>query len=231
MIGVLSHGGNARLPINPYQGKTLYFFGDSITAGLNATSNTLHWTTRFCQYLRATQSNLAEQGSTMEHQIPYNPLGTDDMIDRIGNIPVYNSLTMGLLTIAYGMNDWGSSGKWPNYNPTNYIADYTIVLNAAISNGWPVSKILIVSPSYILDAASTFFQDALGGAAPTRNGMLDFISAALTVSTTFNTKYCNTYNVFIPNTPSDLITAEGVHPNDAGHLLIARTLYDYIVSF
>ncbi len=216
-----------------FDGKIIYIFGDSISVGYVAVPFPDNgWTYHLTSAFNSIQSNHSVQGSTMEERTPSEPLGSPSMQSLLDDIPTYQGSTDAILIFAYGMNDWGSSGAYPDYNPTNYILDYTTAIHTAIDKGWPVTHILCVGPSYILDQAFTFYHDALGGTPPSRSDMLDFIAACQTVANSFGVKYIDTYTVMENNTPSSLINAaDGVHPVNAGHLLIYQTIYDYLINF
>lgn len=207
---------------------SLVFSGNSITVGYPLADESDRYTSVLTAMLGGTEINYGISSSTLEKRSPVDPIccGTN-LLDRLSEIPTYTS-SYSLLCFMYGMNDWGYNGT--NYNPTNYVTDYTAAIENALSKGWPPGRILILSPTYPLDAAFAFYNGINGSnAAPTRSVMLAFVEAAESVATATGVRYLDLYQPMAANTPSGLVSADGVHPNEAGHLFIAQTIYNYLM--
>jgi lysophospholipase L1-like esterase len=224
VLGIIKTGST----INPYAGKNMYYYGNSITYGYPLSDLTKRWSTVLSGMLSATEVNHGISSSTLEKRTPLNPIccGTN-MLDRLVEIPTKTSGD-GLAVFMFGMNDWGYNGV--NYNPTNFIADYQTVINNALSKGWAASDILIISPTYPTDAAFPFYDERNStNSAPTRAAMLDFQSACQTVATNNGCMFYNMYNAMAAQSNlSSMILSDGVHPNVTGHQFIAQSIYNFL---
>lgn len=216
-----------RVDATPVYTGNLYFIGNSITIGYPLADESDRYSTLLTAILGGTEFNYGISSSTLEKRSPVDPIccGTN-LLDRLSNIPVKTAGNH-LLVFMFGMNDWGYNGT--NYNPTNYITDYTTAINNAIAKGWPTSRILVLSPTYILDEAFSFY-DGINGSnlAPDRDRMLDFVDATGVIATNTGVKFMDLYHAMEAATPSLLIGADGVHPNEDGHIFIANAINAYL---
>ncbi len=216
------------LPVNICSFKSNIYFGDSITQGLYGTPP---WTTVLSAYLNATEINLGEQGTTMQHRVPYNELASFDMVSRIGEIPVYYASVYGIMVISYAMNDAPISAVFPNYSPQHFTDDARTVIQAAKANGWPANRILIQSLSYMTDAAFAFFENVLGPPPATRSTFTAYIAAARNAAQIEGTLFYDTYTPMSELPYADgYISLDGVHPLTTGHRVIANNLYKYLLT-
>lgn len=206
-----------------FVGKNLYICGNSLVVGLGATSGPLKWSNIASLMLGATEVNHGISSSTMEKRSPVDPIvGGVNALDRLSDIPTYNASTDSWLISAYGMNDWGYTGA--NYNPANFQTDYATWIANAVSKGWPLNRILIISPSYVTDAAFTFYSSITGLTAPTRQRMLDFVAASKNVARAGGVQWFDMYNYMRLNGGNTLLTTDGVHPNDKGYRVYANAI-------
>jgi len=205
-------------------GKTVTFFGDSYTAGFGPTTALERWTTQFCQFFGAIENNLGVSGTTLEKRSPQDWSGsTPNMVDNVASIPT-KTASGGLLVFAYGLNDVGYNGG--QYNTTNYITDYTTVINAAIAKGWDVKQILLIAPYYINSTGYANYTTQ-NGTVPDATRHLAFVDATATVASTFGTLYLDIYRKQLLNDIT-LLIADGIHANTAGHLYIANEVGSYL---
>src|ERR1051325_2492397 len=121
----------------------IFYFGDSITIYTGASDSTKSWTYLVSKALGLTSRNYGSSGAVLEKRSPLNPTGTTNMVDEISLIPTYSAGTTQWLIFSFGINDWNYAGT--NYTPTNFITDYTTVMNAVVSKGWPMSRVIITS--------------------------------------------------------------------------------------
>jgi len=205
-------------------GKTIVFFGDSYTVGVNASVTAKRWTSVLCQYTGAIEDNHGVSGTTLEKRATIDWAASPNMVDNATNIPT-KVTGKNLLVFAYGLNDIGfTSGS---YTSTNFVTDYTTVLNTAISKGWDPSQILILSPYFIGSAGYTTYAGLSGTPAPTQARHLQFVAAARQVAGTFGTLYLDIYNQQRLNDQT-LFGADGLHPNDAGYAYIANQVFAFL---
>jgi lysophospholipase L1-like esterase len=220
-----------------FSGKDFYIFGDSITNGVGASDSAHRYSTLLCQMLGATEHNFGIDSSTLQKRTPVNPLVPGiNMLDRLGDIPTKVG-SIAALMFFFGMNDWGvnsvSSCSSTDYCPANYVSDYQTVINACTAKGWSASEIIILSPSYPLDQAFTFYGGINGGRGnPTRAAMLNYQDAALSVANTNSTLFLNMYNAMLGsgNVTSLVKSTDGVHPNDDGHSFLAMTIFSFLTA-
>lgn len=190
-------------------------FGDSITVGIGASPVSQRWSTLFCNQYGLTETNMGISGTYLENQ---SPIVAQNMVTRIASIPVKTSSHRWLI-FAYGINDQNLNA--PNYTTTNYISDYTTVLNAALAQGWTGASIILVAPSYIVPGT---YASVMGFPVsdPTRHQ--SFITATQTVATTFGAFFANPYSVMAAEGAGLLISSDALHPNNGGHRVLAATV-------
>lgn len=201
------------------KGGTIYFFGDSYTAGSGATSSDLRWTTKFAKYFGATEVNKGIAGATLMKRTPIDYMGADNMVDRVSEIPA-KTAAIKMLVFAFGLNDMGQTAA--AYTTANYKTDYATVINNAISKGWKARQILIVPPYYIGQDGYDRYAVITGNPAPTKQRHLSFIQASKEVAEQFGTMYWDIYNDQVNNNTT-LLVSDGIHPNDAGYDYIFRS--------
>lgn len=112
-----------------------------------------------------------------------------------------------LITIGVGMND--------ATNQAVSVTDYTANLNGMIDTirlYRPNVEIILCAPNNTSDSARTPY-------------IASYRTAMQSVATNKNTLFCDFSQAF---TDTATYTADGVHPNDAGHELIKNVLYPII---
>jgi len=206
------------------KGKNVYFFGDSYTSGATVLKK-YRWTTIFSKALGANEVNFGVQGTTMEKRVPINYINSPNMVDNIVNIPVKTTAD-GLLVIAFGLNDLGQTAA--AYNTTNYITDYSTVLDSAIARGWSDSSILLVSPYWIGQLGYNAYATLTGNPAPTLSRHLSFIEATKTVASTYNTLFINIFNDQLNNDTTLINSTDHIHATEAGNAFIAFDILKYL---
>lgn len=208
--------------------QTIYFFGDSYTVGIGATSNYYRFSTVLSRLLGQTENNNGVSGSTMEKRSPvdYGGALAVNMQDRLSSIPTYVAGTTKWLVTLYGINDWRYDGG--SYSSTNFQTDYTSYLTyATATKGWPANRIVVTSLPY-LDPAN--YSTVAAAGTPNQTTMDAFNAATLAVSASFGTKYADIYNVMKNHGGAILITTDKLHPNNIGHNTIALAIANAIVD-
>lgn len=206
---------------------TVYFFGTSVTVGVGASSNAYRYSTLVAQKTGAIEKNFGISSEVLENRTPINFYGAAlNMVQDTNAIPVYNSLSR-YLCFEFGIND--ARATFTNYNTTNFIADYTTVLNHAINIcGWPANRIVIISPSVV--ALSQAASDSAAYSMPsawTKARYASFDTACQTVATNFGAKFVDIYQAEENSFNTAMINApDSIHPNNAYHHFNA----DFIVS-
>lgn len=199
-----------------------YFFGNSITLGYLLPSTRFRWSTLLSEYYGYTENNFGLSGSYLEKRTPVDPTGAANMVDRIPLIPAYS--TGSLLVFMYGINDINFVSA--NYNTTNFVSDYTTVLDTAIARGWSGSDILLITPTYV---SPTSYQSVLGNPAATKTRQMSFDSCVQVLSTTYSTKYFDSYTWMEQNGGKSLFNqSDSLHPNIDGHNVIFNGIVNAI---
>jgi lysophospholipase L1-like esterase len=185
--------------------KSSYFFGDSISGGVGADPVSNRWANRIAAFLGDTEINKGVTGTTMSNVGPYAP----SMISNVNEIHTYNSTNHNYLFFAYGCND----GLFGN-TTTQYSTDYnTVLTNAITTKGWPLNKIVVISP---------FIQNST---ANTQN--FPFVTAAAAVAAGKGVLYFDAYQYMMDNGGVlELVSDDNLHPNNLGHTVIAKGLFE-----
>lgn len=230
---VVTNGGN-RLTISdslyvnvtalpPSGGKKMVVFGDSWGAG-SVTTDTLHDFVNLVGKAMGYQIiNYSVSGSFLEKRTPVNPFGgaTTNMIDEISLIPTY-STAWGLAIIEFGVNDWNYGGT--NYTPANYQTDYTTVLNAFVSAGWPPSKILICGIGFISPA---LYGTQGANVTLTQANLFSFNTSAQAVATSFGTMFFDAFP-WMQNNGGIANLGNPIHYGNTGHYWYAQGILNIL---
>ena len=173
------------------------FYGDSVTAGSNASVTANRWTSVFSGLQSIMEVNFGIAGTTMV-QHPTTPTGTS-MFERMSTIPNYIGSNK-YLFFAYGTNDAGSP---LTFTTTLFETQYNAVIAHAKSKGWPASKIKLL----------TIFRRDDTNEIPYNAKLIDIA--------TFNgVQLIDSASVLASN-PA-LYMSDSLHPNDAGHSAMAN---------
>lgn len=195
----------------------IWFFGDSITTGAYVNVGQ-SYTTLVAAALGLTENTFGVSGATLEKQTPLNPTGGTNMIDRISTIPTKGSSDK-YIVFLFGINDWQYGGT--NYNPTNFITDYTTIINATIAKGWSANQIYITSlPNNLQSFYNTV---GSGGGTLTQASKTAFNTACQTIATNTGVNLVEIDN-YVTNRGGDINQANTVHPNALGHALISKAI-------
>ena len=193
---------------------TMTFFGDSWTAGLGLPNQSLKWTTLVANYLGYVENNAGLSSSTLMKQIIIDPYGAQNMVDRIPLIPYYS--VGDKLVFAYGLNDVRWNGA--NYTTTNFVTDFTTVIDSAIGRGWSGDNIIFVSTGYI---PPTSYVSSGGNPVPTLARQTSFDSCINVLANTYGALYYDAYNFMVNNGARALMQSDSIHPNTQGDKVYA----------
>jgi len=202
---------------------TIYFFGDSYTAGSGATSG-YRWTTLFSYRMGCVEKNMGVAGTTLQKRVPIDYMSSPNMIDNLPNVP-QKSFKIKMLVFAFGLNDMGQTA--PAYNVTNYKADYDSVMHYCINKGWSSNEILIIPPYWIGTAGYAAYASITGNAAPTLQRHLDFVFATQETATKWGTLYFDIFTAQLRN-DTTLISGDNIHPTDDGYKYIEFAISKYV---
>lgn len=213
---------------NPFRaGKTdsVYFFGDSYTAGSGASQTQFRWTSLFAFRMGCVEVNYGVAGGTLEKRVPVDYQSAPNMIDLLPLVPV-KAFNRKMLVFAYGLNDMGQTA--PAYNTTNYKTDYDSVIHYCVNKGWQPNEILIIPPYWIGYAGYQVYATITGNAAPTVQRHTDFVFATQQTATKWGTMYFDIFNDQLRNDTTLISSVDHIHPTDAGYEYIEWDISKYI---
>ena len=204
-------------------GKTIHFYGNSITEGVDASpQSTNRWTTLFCGVRGATEDNHGVSGMTL----CTNPCGTG-FVSSV--IPVYNPATDGALFIDFGTNDIGYAGNGVFISTDLFRTTIRAVLSTAVDvKAWERLKVVVVSPYYAL-SYNAFIGGCFGNInnAATQNRADSFNNIVLEESRAKGVRVIDAMNGMraLNNT---YYSTDSLHPNNAGHAFIANMVNQHL---
>lgn len=198
---------------------SLAIFGDSISVGLNATMPDRSW-----PYLLARRAGIKNlrnhaiagtmlQSSPLAHGNPRPDNGLSRWRVLVSPQPAH------ALAILYGYNDARYVAAPHSVNVDAFSRDYRSLLEDLLATGYR-DRIVLGSPPYIPDAGLALGTPGFAG--QTRQGFLAHVAAVKTLATDFSLFYAPVYEATAAHPDGDLASADIVHPNDAGHAIIAE---------
>ena len=196
-------------------------FGDSITFGVDASDAAHRWLNIVsAAYGAGTPLNQAISGTVLQNSPDSGGSPrVDNGRDRFAAALLGANIRDGLF-LAYGFNDARYTGRPADFNVTQYAADYREVLSGLLEGGaYNPAKIWIISPYYITDTGLA--TGSAGFTGQTRAGFEAFVAAAASVAQSFGTRYVDMYQYMLANGGASLISADNIHPGDAGMAVIA----------
>lgn len=143
--GKIVQGGDTAYRFSPYL--LSYFFGNSITAGSAITPQYYRWPTRVANGTNTLEKNYGIGGTRMVSLVS----GDSAMQERTFLIPTYSATRDAYLFFAYGTNDAVTG----SIDTATFRSVYYGVIDDATGKGWPVSRIVVVSPGFFIHSNST----------------------------------------------------------------------------
>lgn len=225
-IGKVAAGPGEEAPVDTligpsitWSGKTTVFLGDSWTNGIAASDNAHRYTTLFAAGKGTTEVNNGVNGVTAS---PDSCAGYTYY--SLSYIPTYNSGTHAALFINLGLND---IGKNVNYqSPERFDSAYNAIILNAVSKGWPLNRIFIFTPGYVIDY--TAWVGACGISAASSSRALAFNAKIQALATSYGCNYVDIYTPMSTNLNSSYYDAGKAHLNDSGMDWLADWLLAHI---
>jgi lysophospholipase L1-like esterase len=203
-------------------GNDVYFRGDSITWGVGATTTADRWTS-----LLSASKGWSEQNFNYSGYVISNP-GACVIRPQWDFTTIPNKTTsMKYLFIAFGVNDHFLADS--NINASQYQAAIEAAIDHAVgTKGWQNRRIIILPP-YFTNAdnrvqANYCFPPTITDATRKAN----FVASAKAAANSRGANYYDVYQRMADNGGNSL-TTDGIHPNDAGYIVIANGLNSYIL--
>lgn len=189
------------VPNTNWQGKTITVAGDSISTG--------GWVSTLGNMTGATINNLSVSGTTLTSGIISNVEEISDESD--------------LIIVFGGTNDYwhkGVSIGTSAYEDGTYLGALNTILNT-LKTEHSDAEYLFIFPYDQTFSGSSSSEDFGKGS------LDDFRAAFIEFCTTNNVNYID---LGATEFDSSQHTSDGVHPNTAGHNIIAQEVYDYITN-
>lgn len=219
-------------PINPFDmtetPSTVTTFGDSITAGSNASDAAHRWTALLAAERGHTLNNQGIAGTVLQNSADSGGSarannGRDTFVSRLlgGNASAY-------YVIQYGTNDLRYTAAPATLNLANFIVDYREILNGLAENGKSPRSITLGSPPWFPDAG--YASGTTGFTGSNRTVHEQFVQAVADLAEEYGTKYADIYTYMRDGGTSGLIDTDQIHPTDAGHARI-KAIYSANTTF
>lgn len=216
-LSTLKYGDSIEKPFD-FNGKTIQFYGDSITAGVISgehESTDKGYAALFCEKVGATMRNSAVSGSTTAQKT------ANSVYDVVTNA---SSITADYIIVAGGTNDYYNQVPIGTYNSTDPTTFYGALngICEALQTKAPNAPVIFITP---INKPS----------APTATTKLyeldDYRNTIFEVATTYGYSVVNGASLGFPNkhganlnTFSYKMIFDGVHPTADGHKMYARSL-------
>lgn len=190
---------------------TSFYYGYSVTAGLNATAPSLRWTTIVSSKTNVFEINRGVSGTTLQ----LVTAGDSSLQDRMTNMPVYRK-TFKYLFIEEGINDCDLGLSLTTYGP-----EYITILNyLKITKGWPANKIIVLTPSII--GMNTYGKN--------NTNLLPFAAANIAAAKATGVQYVDVNKYMLQFGQKGLIVSgsDSIHTTNYGHAIEAQAILDRI---
>ncbi|MEA1848939.1 hypothetical protein U9K52_08455 [Chryseobacterium sp. MHB01] len=208
-------------------GKDIYFFGDSITLGVNAS---ITYSSIVTDAFNGTfvEGNgtvgFANSGATMMKQNPVNVIGFPNMEDWATPpyTPIYNPLTSGLLFVSFLTNDVGIN--LPNYSLANFNTAIDNVVAGLNNAGWPNNRIKF-NVRYYLTAQGLDYTSLIATTPADITRYNQFADALKSKLDGYGIQYFDHWDILsqIPDVETHL-DAEGRHIDNYLHTFVADNI-------
>lgn len=196
-------------------------FGDSITVGLNASSEALSWP----QILAASAGifevkNRAISGTILQSSSMANGAPRPDHGRGRYEQALLGEDRAEAIAILYGYNDARYVAAPESINPGGFRRDYSQVLQGILAGGYEPTSIAIGSPPYIPTVGFNVGSEGFTG--QTRSGFERYVEVVRDLAAEFSVFYAPVYERMAIHADGALASPDITHPNDAGHRVIAE---------
>ncbi|MBP2558455.1 lysophospholipase L1-like esterase [Neorhizobium galegae] len=199
-------------------------FGDSITAGFNASRPELAWPALFAGAVDGFPirnhaiPGTVLQGSRFAEGKPRPNNGVGRFVQSLLDRPHEDAIL-----ILYGYNDARYTAAPETMNVASFVRDYSRILKALIAAGHG-PRIAIGSPPYVPGAG--FSVGSAGFTGQTRRGFERYVEAVRDLAGQFSVFYAPVYERMMEHDDGLLTSPDITHPNDAGHRVIFEAFRD-----
>ena len=205
------------------------FLGDSITEGACASVTEKRYSTLVCEMLGAEERNYGIGGTRIAKQKNPNPESWEDDKDFISRAPTMDK-DADFVFVFGGTNDYGH-GNVPLGNMTNE-TEYTFYgalkrLVQYLISTYGKEKLCFILPIHRYNENNPYGE---GNKAVAGAPLSAYVQAEKEVFNHYGVEYLDFNQLFpVPKTNmGDELTQDGLHPNDAGHKILAEQLLCYL---
>ncbi|MDR6817708.1 lysophospholipase L1-like esterase [Neorhizobium sp. 2083] len=193
-------------------------FGDSITAGFNATRSECAWPGLLAETVDGFPiRNHAIPGTVLQgSRLADGKPRPDNGVDRF-DAALLDRPHQDAILILYGYNDARYTAAPETMNVAGFVRDYTRILEALVAAGHR-GRIAIGSPPSLPDAGLSV--GSAGFTGQTREGFEAYVGAVKELAERFSVFYAPVYESMIVFGDGALASPDITHPNDEGHRVI-----------
>jgi lysophospholipase L1-like esterase len=122
--------------------------------------------------------------------------------------------------LLYGANDLRYTGAPATFNLAGFANDLREVLNGMLTGGYARSEIVLASPNWYPD--TTYAIGGPGFTGSDRSIHESYVSMCSQIAAEYGLLYADVYAKMRDLGGEDLMSADGLHANDAGHQVVAH---------
>ncbi len=207
-------------------GLTINFLGDSITEGHGTTSPGLRFTDLLGKQYGILPRNYGIGGTRYAHQLSTseNPMCDRDFCQRYTDMEPQADA----IVVFGGTNDYGHGDApfgTPADNDSSSFCGACNQLFSGLKDLYPTAKILVIPP---LHRCNENNPKGDGSAKAPRQPLEEYVRAIIASAHAHGLHILDLFsdNTLDPNDPAikEAFVPDGLHPNDAGHQILARRI-------
>ena len=213
------------------EGKKINFLGDSITEGYGTSGPEAGFVYLLGQSARLAASRNYGIGGTRyarQRTPSENPLHDLDFCRRVEELDP----DADLIVIFGGTNDYGHGdapfGSFSDRTPDTFCGACRTVFERALTR-WPEAAVAVVTPTHRLDEANPFGDGSKRAPGP---ALRAYVEAIRSIAAWYSLPLLDLYAAggLQPEVPAirERFCPDGLHPNDAGHRLLARKMEAFL---
>lgn len=194
-------------------------FGDSIVAGIGASDLFHDWSTLLGVSTNMTVYRQGITSTTLQNTVQNSVATIGGAVTNNGRDTYTTRVTPyrpNYVFILYGLNDLRLNDA--AFTSALFQNDLGETVQGLIDSGIQADRIVIGSPPYILASSYSLYAPFDGA---TAQKFTDYIVACQEIANAKGTRFINVYQYMADHGGDSLIGADGIHPNDAGHQVIA----------
>lgn len=199
--------------------RTLAVFGDSITEGAGASAPARSWAVLLALTLGVRLVNKG-LGGTVLQSTPVRGGRGGSGVSRFRE-DLLGDDRSDCIAILYGYNDARYVADPARFSVAAFVRDYRVVLDGLFAAGVERDGVCLGSPPYLPDAGLRLGSSGFTG--QTRAGFEVYVDAVHGLAREYDLFYAAVYEAMASRPDASLASPDIIHPNDAGHQLIAST--------